>query len=686
MPDLTGQTLLKRYRVDTFLGRGGMAEVYRAWDAKRSVYVALKMLNEDMAEDYVFLRRFAREARALELLQHPNVVRFFGFEESQGLAFLVMEYIDGVTLRRQLKLLERPLTLPEALAVLQPVCSALHYAHGMGIYHCDVKPANVFIERGGRVVLGDFGIARLSESATVTFSTPGTPAYMAPEQCRGEDVDARTDIYSLGVTTYEILTLDRPFKGDTEETTGSRGERVRWEQMNVPPSRPTNVNPVISPAAEAAILRALEKEPQRRQPGALEFYRDLSEGERVQAVTALPWVVESTSVATSPIPDVEPVAVPLGEGKRGPAVPLWAMGAVVVAMLVAMVTLLALLWPGGDDGEEAVVTLAAQLTAGAQTATADVALGPTNTPPSPVAPTARPVVTPSAPPSRAATTMPQPTPTPLLRSQTLAFDSYRDGNWEVYLVSEDGTDSVNLTNNPTNDGDPSWSFDGERIAFDSDRDGNWEIYMMNADGSGATRLTYHPAEDDSPVWSPDSLQIAFKSNRDGNWEIYVVNLDDLSVTNLTNHPADDLVPAWSPDGQHIAFVSDRTGDWDIWDMNADGSGLVNLTRHPAKDSFPAWAPDSHQIAFHSDRDGNDEIYVMNADGSGLVRLTRHPADDWGPSWSPDGSHLAFTSDRDGDNEIHIMHIDGGNVVQITYNTTSDTWPVWSPMSYTHQGH
>jgi len=126
MPDLTGQTLLRRYRVDEFLGRGGMAEVYRAWDAKRSVYVALKVLNEDLAEDYVFLRRFAREARALELLQHPHVVRFFGFEETKGLAFLVMEYIDGVTLRRQLKLLERPLSLPEALAVLQPVCVLFH--------------------------------------------------------------------------------------------------------------------------------------------------------------------------------------------------------------------------------------------------------------------------------------------------------------------------------------------------------------------------------------------------------------------------------------------------------------------------------------------------------------------------------------------------------------------------------
>jgi serine/threonine-protein kinase len=330
MTDLVGEILLGRYRIDAFLGRGGMAEVYRAWDAKRSVYVALKVLNTDLAEDYVFLRRFAREARALELLQHPHIVRFFGFEESEASAFLVMEYIDGVTLRRQLRLLGRPLSLLEVLTVLKPVCSALHYAHGMGVYHRDVKPANIFIERGGRVVLADFGIARLSESTTVTYSAPGTPAYMAPEQCRGGPVDERTDVYGLGISTYEMLTLDRPFKGDTEATTGSRRERVRWEQMHATPPQPRSVNPGILPRTERVLLRALEKEPRQRPGGVLVFYDEISDEGGWEAAARSLWQGEVETVGSA---EPASVAPPWLEGRLGVAVGLIVLGGLLAVVL-----------------------------------------------------------------------------------------------------------------------------------------------------------------------------------------------------------------------------------------------------------------------------------------------------------------------------------------------------------------
>jgi serine/threonine protein kinase len=506
--DLVGKTLLTRYRVDAFLGRGGMAEVYRARDTKRSVYVALKVLNEDLAEDYVFLRRFAREAHTLELLQHPHIVRFFGFEESHSIAFLVMEYIDGVTLRRQLRLLERPLTLPEALAVLQPVCSALHYAHQMGIYHCDVKPANIFIERGGRVVLGDFGIAQLSESATVTFSTPGTPAYMAPEQCRGEELDGRTDIYGLGVTTYEMLTLDRPFKGETEDTTGSRGERVRWEQMNVLPPRPGSVNPEVSPAAETAILRALEKEPGRRQQEALAFYKEISEGGRVQPTAALPWIMERQPTTEPPVSTAEFGSVPSVTEERKIRVPLVVWGALGVVVLLVAILGVTLASRGKNDDVDDVAILIAQLTIDARTTTAVVtsrvtrtptwtpesartpSLAPTRTPRQTVtsAPIATPTRTRTPTPTRTATSTSTSTPTPTQTATntpaptpcTVAVYGAFSGIWQANIGRlgcplSAGKSGVWMAEERFQYGRMFWKEDNDKIYVLYDN-GHWERY------------------------------------------------------------------------------------------------------------------------------------------------------------------------------------------------------------------
>ncbi|MDH7489875.1 MAG: serine/threonine protein kinase [Anaerolineae bacterium] len=316
MEDLVGQTLLDRYYVEEFVGRGGMAEVYRARDLRRRIPVALKFLREDMAEDEVFLRRFRREARVLETLQHPNIVRYYGFEETDNLHFLVVEFIDGEGLRKKLSRLSRPLTLAQALAILEPVCNALHYAHAEGIFHCDIKPANIMIDRTGRVVVADFGIAKLAESATVTSSTTGTPAYMAPEQCRGQKVDARTDIYALAITTFEMLTLDRPFTGEMATIQGAVSERIRWEQLKATPPSPRKYNPEIPQWAEQAILKALEKQRNRRFPSVLAFYDALSNGGKVTPDPVLPWAEEGGEPEAAPPTLVEP-STPEGATRHG---------------------------------------------------------------------------------------------------------------------------------------------------------------------------------------------------------------------------------------------------------------------------------------------------------------------------------------------------------------------------------
>ena len=290
--------------------------------------------------------------------------------------------------------------------------------------------------------------------------------------------------------------------------------------------------------------------------------------------------------------------------------------------------------------------------------------------------------------SDAAAAAPEPTPTPepapTVAVGRIAFESDRDGNWEIYVMNADGSGGLTrLTDNDATDWDTTWSPDGRRIAFASYRDGNWEIYATNADGSGGLmRLTDNDASDRFPAWSPDGRRIAFESYRNGNWEIYATNADGSGgLTRLTDNDASDRFPAWSPDGRRIAFESYRDGNWEIYAMNADGSGgLTRLTDNDADDRVPTWSPDGRRIAFESDRDGNWEIYTMNADGSGgLTRLTDNDASDGFPAWSPSGQRIAFESYRDGNWEIYVINADGsGGLTQLTYNDADDRDPAWSP--------
>ena len=272
MSKLIGRLLAGRYRIEENIGEGGMARVYRAWDTKRAAPLALKLLREDLSQDPVFLRRFRREAQTLERLQHPNIVRTYGLDQDDLLAFIVMDLVEGHSLRTEIfRQQGQPFTPERLLQVTRPVISALHYAHHLGMAHCDVKPANILIDTSGRVLLSDFGVARLTDSAaTLTMMSSGTPAYMAPEQILGLELSPATDIYSLGILLYEILTGgERPFTGERASTTGSTAEKVRWEHLNMAPPSIRSLNPDISPALEKVVWKCLEKEPERRYTSAL---------------------------------------------------------------------------------------------------------------------------------------------------------------------------------------------------------------------------------------------------------------------------------------------------------------------------------------------------------------------------------------------------------------------------------
>lgn len=278
--NIIGQTLLDQFRVDAFVASGGMGAVYRVWDLKRNVALAMKVLHTDLAEDPSVFKRFKREANALKKLAHPNIVPFYGLYQTTDFAFLLERFIDGPSLRDILRQQKgKPLTTVEVLTYLKALCAALGYAHANGVVHCDVKPGNVMVDRGENIYLTDFGVARHSESTTTTLGAAGTPAYMAPEQILGKSVTAATDIYSLGVILFEMLTGQRPFRGTesgTQRTGQTANERIRYGHLHLPPPDPRSINPAIPVPLAETILKALSKEPLNRYRSAQEFFVTVS--------------------------------------------------------------------------------------------------------------------------------------------------------------------------------------------------------------------------------------------------------------------------------------------------------------------------------------------------------------------------------------------------------------------------
>ncbi|MCZ7545694.1 MAG: protein kinase [Anaerolineae bacterium] len=406
MTDLLGQTLVGRYRVERFIGEGGMARVYKVWDDERAAYLAMKLLRGDFAEDRDFVRRFKQEADTLERLKHPNIVRFYGLEQDRHFVFMLMDFVDGITLRRLIFNRGEPLSLREVLRYLDPIAAALHYAHAQGVVHCDVKPGNVLINRQGTVLVTDFGVARIAETSTVTMTAVGTPAYMSPEQCRGQDPTPASDVYSLGITLFEMVTGgERPFTGDVSTLPGPRPERVRWEQIYAPPPSPRRFNPALPDTVEQVILRCLAKQPEMRWEGPLavldatEQAVRLAEGGRSQVGGSL------FGVGRRAKPENDTTAsLPVGPPRwRGRSYPLLILVALLLGLIVGIVGF-EILNPRPFRSAAPLTFPSATPTA---TATASATPTPTDTPP----PTETATPTPSASPTETASPTPTDTPT-----------------------------------------------------------------------------------------------------------------------------------------------------------------------------------------------------------------------------------------------------------------------------------
>jgi serine/threonine-protein kinase len=496
------------------LGRGGMAVVYRAYQASLNRYVAIKVLPPQLGLDRQFVERFQREARSAANLRHPNIVVIHDVGHEDGVYYIVMELLEGRTLRH---LIEEEGALPEerAARIVEQVGAALDYAHRRGFVHRDVKPSNIFVGEEDRVTLTDFGIAKAASEAqqlTRTGMLMGTPEYMSPEQAEGEGVDHRTDLYALGVVLYRMLVGRVPFQGSTPHATL---HNVIYEE----PPPPRSLNPDLEPGVEAVILKAVAKRPGQRYQSGAELGKALEKAvaQRGRAVPIPP----PPTVGTPRRGREKPVR---RESERSPLV-LWIMAAIAGVLVLILGALLLLILGDGGDGaptleatqisvgrtstSTAVVVVATATSSGqtvvvteeilteiaptepAQISTntpppSDTLVPPTFTPipptntPNPPTNTPRPPTNTPEPPTRT------PTPTPAC---AFAPQGAFAGLWQTYR----GRLGCPLTQSPQPIRDAEQAFDNGHMFWREDND---RVYVVYESGSGAGN--YRVFED---IWS-----------------------------------------------------------------------------------------------------------------------------------------------------------------------------------------
>jgi serine/threonine-protein kinase len=364
-------TKLGKYEIVEEIGHGGMATVYRAYQPSLNRYVAIKVLSGQLAKDETFRQRFAREAKAVAQLSHPNILPIYDFGEQPALEalYIVTELIEGGTLKARLG---APLNAHEAVRLAAEIARSLDYAHRRGIVHRDVKPNNVLLADDGRALLTDFGIAKMVAGTqyTQTGTSVGTPTYMSPEQAKGQEIDGRSDVYSLGIMLYEMLTGRVPFQGDTPLA-------VAHQQVFEPPPPPRQFNRRIPKRLEKVLLRALAKDREKRFRTGSDFARALERavgrqrlaiftgrtgpsGDPGATEAAQPHIIRDTTPAQqlARATATRTARVGKGIGKLVWRAIVWllrTLGAVVVVFIIAVALLGAVLvWGGARLAERSI--------------------------------------------------------------------------------------------------------------------------------------------------------------------------------------------------------------------------------------------------------------------------------------------------------------------------------------------
>jgi len=723
-------TSLGHYRVLDTLGKGGMGEVYLAEDTSLDRRVALKVLAPSLSADADRRERFAREAKAIAALNHPNIVTVHSVEHVGDVHFLTMELVDGRTLGELIPAAGLPLDRLLGFAI--PLADAVAAAHDRGITHRDLKPANVMVTTDGRLKVLDFGLAKLAAAPgplgsdeTALGSSPltgegrivGTVSYMSPEQAEGKAVDHRSDIFSLGVMLYELATGARPFTGDTSLS-------VLSSIVKDTPRPVTDLNPRVPRELGRVIRRCLVKDPEQRFQSAKDLRNELQELLR--------------DIASGELDAPAALAAVLPKRRARFRLAMWIAAGAVVVTIAALVV----------SGSLRAPTAPVNVTFTQLTFQPGIESLPSLSP----------------------------------DGKWVLYSAAPQGNLDIMLQSVGGQVAINLTkDSPVNDTQPSFSPNGDQIAFRSARQGGG-IFVMGRTGEFVRRVSDTGF---TPSWSPDGASLAFATEaaptpygRVGISELWAVTVASGEKRLISK--GDAMEPRWSPNGRLIAYwaVPQGTSRRDIFTIPTAGGTPVAVTNDEPLDANPIWAPDGRSLYFVSDRGGSpnlwqiavdpdsgnpagpptsitipaafvnnlsasadgrqivfaagtvtsnvrrfafdptagsiagegswvtrgsryitdihvspdgerlvyragmtqEDLFVSQRDGSREQQLTSDTARDRYPRWSPDGRRISFYSDRTGPYEVWTIAPDGGNLRQVSESkdATGLGYPFWSP--------
>jgi eukaryotic-like serine/threonine-protein kinase len=720
------------YQIVSLVGAGGMGEVYLAEDTRLKRRVALKLLPGEFTADPNRVRRFEQEARAASALNHPNIITIHEIGQIDETHYMVTEFIDGETLRERLS--QGRMELSPALEVILQVASALAAAHEAGIVHRDIKPENIMLRRDGLVKVLDFGLAKLTETAVRSASEEastafklsteagvvmGTACYMSPEQARGQKVDGRSDIFSLGVVTYEMVAGRAPFEGAT--TTDVLASILKTEPLPL-----GRVAPAVPETLEWIVTKALVKEREERYQTAREMLNDLKRlRSRLEVEAELERSrepISSGGAAGSGMGRVETAQeamAPAGAGAtaRTTSSAEYLIGEIKRHQRGALLVLAIL------------VVIVAGLAFGlykfiSQNQSPSRASGP--------APRIVPFT--SFPGNECC-----PTFSPDGNQIAFTWNGENRENANIYVKLIDAGLPLRLTNNPAAESTPAWSPDGRYIAFIRSSKDEKGMFIIPALG-GPERAIYSVTSADAALspglsWSPDGKLLAFSEQGSAQepFGIFLLSVESLEKRRLTSPPAGnygDFAPTFSPDGKTLAFYrgTSSVSVSEIYLVPATGGEpkrLANADRAAiGRRGGLAWTPDGSEIVFGGSgdsfwrisiaggvperlaaignnvfwpaisRQGNRLAYTQDKEDTNIWRfevpgstgrassptkLIASTLQEMSPQYSADGKRIVFVSDRSGSNEIWVCASDASNPIQLTsFGGPEVGTPRWSP--------